>query len=133
MITAIKISDLIDQEFGGPILKKSHAKLRRPISKNKTMYFVFRSEQAVGRLSFLRKSNRRAIQSLLRRHKYLIRLQNLSIQQGQIQILLKIKTRKDTIKFLRVFTGLIARKLTGGEKIGRARRRITFGNHAHSR
>lgn len=106
----------IFQEFGGGRKKSSHPKKARPLSKSRSMHFVFRSSMAKGSYSFLHQVQRRKIHQILKRNKSLVKLENLKIENGQIQMILRSRRRGNTVRFLRVFTGLLARSILSAEK-----------------
>jgi len=124
----LNIPQMTFKEFGGPLLGKSHAKRRRSISLNRRMHFVFRSSQAVGNYSFLNKKNRRIILSVLRQHKFLVQIKHFSIGYQEVHLVCKARERIDLNKFLRVFSGLVARKILHAEKASPRLKKKKFWN-----
>ncbi len=110
------VPHFISHEFGGPLLKASHAKSHRPISQSKPMHFVLRTNMAKGSASFLNPRNRRKILAIIRKHKGLVRLQNVVLETGQLQLYLKSKSRQATLNYIRTVSGLVARQMLGAEK-----------------
>jgi len=113
-------------EFGGPLLGKSHAKIHRPISSSGPMHFVFHSQMAVGNASFMIKRNRKIVERVLKKHKKAIRLINLRIESRFIHLVFHSLSREGTIRFLRVFSGLVARSILSAEKSKSKLKKIRF-------
>ena len=82
------------------------------------MHFVFRSELARGKWSFLQKQNAVFIRTLLPRlaKRFQVTLYEMSTNSNHIHLLLRGKTREGIQKFLMVANGQIAQKVTGARK-----------------
>jgi len=109
----------IEREFGGSLLKKSHAKKPRPISIKNSMHLTLRSSKAKGKMSFLANRQRRLlIEQKIHEvaAKFGVRIYKLAIVGNHIHILLRATYRKGFISFLRSITGIIARIILGAER-----------------
>ena len=115
------LSDDLDvkREFGGALLKKSHAKKARPIALNKTMHLTLRSSKAKGDKSFRFNKNRiQRIDKVVKSqaHKFGVELFRFANVGNHIHMLVKASYRKGFISFLRAISGIIARIALGAEK-----------------
>ena len=104
--------------FGGALLKKSNAKEKRPISTKHAMHIVIRSNHARGKQNFLTKTNKAAIDRILKKQAKIrgIRLYRYENVGNHLHILLKTGHRKWLCGYLRAVTGLIARQVLGVER-----------------
>ncbi|MCC7404048.1 MAG: transposase [Bdellovibrionales bacterium] len=112
----------VKKEFGGALLKRSHAKNPRPISTKNAMHLTLRSSRAKGRHSFLANRARQVlIESKIREmaKKFGVSIYKLAIVGNHIHLLLRATSRRGFISFLRAITGIIARIVLGAER-GRA-------------
>ena len=120
---------LWDGGLGGNSLKsskKSHGgvtnlgkrKTARPFVRKKPIHLVVRSSKARGELSFLRPENAKMIQQVLDAQSYRHYVKILSwVNVGNhLHIKLKAYTHTGFKAFMRSFTALIARKITGAKK-----------------
>lgn len=105
-------------EFGGALLKKSHPKTARPISKQKTLHFVLSVRDPKWARNVMNYQNQRKMLRLLKNlaRRFEIKWQGCRFDHGHIQILCRTKSRKRLNSFLRSSTGLIARSITGAQK-----------------
>lgn len=113
----------VAKEFGGSLLKKSHAKKPRPISTKNSMHLTLRSSQAKGEKSFLASQKRRLlIDKKIREvaNKFGVSVYKIAIVGNHIHILLRATYRRGFVSFLRSITGVIARIVLGAER-GRAK------------
>jgi REP element-mobilizing transposase RayT len=115
--------DLGTKRFGG-LLLKGNPRNARPISLKKPVHLVLKSELAVGSKSFLRKPYASRIETSVRR---LSKLTNIRVFRfvnagDHIQLILQVQSRKAFNKFVRAFSGYVARVVLDAEK-GRARER----------
>lgn len=117
----------IHHEFGGSLLKNSHAKSKRNISTKHAMHVVLRSELAKGALSMIK--HRKAIDFIIKKQ---ARLSFVSVYQyanagNHIHLLIYLKSnshyfaRKCLNRFLRSISGLIARLVLGVQR-GKAKK-----------
>lgn len=107
------------KEFGGALLKKSHAKKARPISTKQAMHVTLRSSQARGEKSFLANRKRAAeinskVHSLAK--KYGIKIYRYANVGNHIHLLVRASYRRGFIAFLRSISGIIARIAMGVER-----------------
>lgn len=102
--------------FGGSLLKKSHAKIARPLSSKQALHIVLKSETAKGERSFLKKE--RLLQNLIlkqgRRHG--VKVYKVSNGGTNLQLLVRFTKRRGLQNFLRSICGLIARKTLQSER-----------------
>jgi len=113
----------IEKEFGGSLLKKSHAKNPRPISTKHSMHLTLRSSKARGEKSFLANRKRSTlIESKVRSHakKFGVQIYRYANVGNHIHLLVRATYRKGFISFLRAISGVIARIVLGAER-GRAK------------
>ncbi len=103
--------------FGGSLLKNSHAKSERVLDSKKPIHLVVRSTQAKGRKSFLYSGQK--IESTIRRHAKNkgVRIYEMANGGNHIHIIMRIpKQRSLYAAFVRGFTGELARMMTGAKK-----------------
>ena len=106
------------KEFGGALLKKSNAKVARPISTKHAMHIVLRSDRAKGAISMLAPKNSKKIQRILwtqARH-FGVRIYEYANVGNHLHLLLRAGHRDGFKNFLRSITGLIARLVLDAEK-----------------
>lgn len=112
--------DLGTKRFGG-LQIKGNPRNARPISLSKPVHLVLKSELAKGRYSFLRKANASRIEASARR---LAKLTNLRLFRfvnagDHLQLIVQMRSRKAFHKFVRAFSGFVARIVLDVER-GRA-------------
>lgn len=100
---------------------KKKRKVRRPLIPNAITHLVLKSSQATGPRSFYR--NRNLLNALLRdlSKKYFVEVKDFVNMGNHLHLKVRFKDVKRFQNFLRVFTGLLARKIT------RAHRGSVFG------
>lgn len=105
-------------EFGGSLLKKSHAKEKRPVSTKQPMHLVLRSSIAVRELSLRSNRVRKPIDRLIRAccQKFGIRLYEYANVGNHLHLLIKVGNRFTFAKFIRAVTGVIARLVLGAQR-----------------
>lgn len=109
----------IEKEFGGALLKKSHAKKARPIALKKTMHLTLRSSKARGEYSFRFDKNRiQKIEKVVRLQakKFGVEIFRYANVGNHLHLLVKASYRQGFISFLRSISGIIARIALGAEK-----------------
>jgi REP element-mobilizing transposase RayT len=109
----------VEKEFGGALLKKSHAKKARPIAIKKTMHLTMRSSHAKGDKSF--RADKIRIQKIhkvikTQAEKFGVEIYKYANVGNHIHLLLKARYRKGFISFLKAISGIIARIALGAEK-----------------
>lgn len=106
-------------EFGGALLKNSHAQKPRPISCKSPMHLTLRSSQAVGNKSLRRNLwTIRKIESIIRKQaaRFKVEIYKYANSGNHLHILVKAKQREGFISFLRAISGLIVRNILGAQK-----------------
>jgi|GEM_PF-2601639 len=106
--------------FGGVSLKKRR-KVARPLVEGAITHLVLKSNKAIGRQSFY--AHKKLVHQLLkeRAKKYLIEVMDYVNMGNHLHLKVRFKDRQRFANFLKVFTGLLARKITGshrGTKLG---------------
>ena len=106
--------------FGGSLLKNSHAKVARPLSSKQALHVVLRSDVAKGKLSLLK--HERVIKNTLNKmgKNHGVKIYRVANSGNHLHLLVRFTQRRGLQNFLRGSTGLIARKVLGRER-GRAR------------
>ncbi|MFZ4402906.1 MAG: transposase [Pseudobdellovibrionaceae bacterium] len=106
------------KEFGGSLLKKSNAKVARPISTKHAMHIVLRSDPAKGTYSMLAANRSKKIQRIIwtQARRCGVRIYEYANVGNHLHILLRLSRRDGFRNFLRSITGLIARLVLGAEK-----------------
>lgn len=102
-----KIYSLNRSAFGGSLLKRSHAKTKRPFNSKLSMHVVLKA-----RKSCLKHYNRKVekiIERQARRHR--IKIYNMQNVGNHIHLVLKTSAKIQLSNFLRATTGLISKKL----------------------
>lgn len=105
-------------EFGGSLLKNSHAKEKRPISTKQPMHLVLRSSMAVGALSLRSNRVRGPIERRIRSYcqKFGVRLYEFANVGNHLHLLIKLGNRFTFAKFIKAVTGVIARLVLGAQR-----------------
>jgi REP element-mobilizing transposase RayT len=105
---------------GGMSLKKRR-KIARPLLPGKITHVVFKSSKAKGDLSFYK--NKRLVASLLREKskKFFVEILDWVNMGNHLHLKVRFKDRRRMGQFLKSFSALVARKITG------ARRGVKFG------
>lgn len=106
-------------EFGGALLKKSHAKKARPIAIKKTMHLTLRSSKAKGDKSFRYDKNRiQKIDKVVRTQakKFGVEIYRYANVGNHLHMLVKASYRSGFISFLRSISGIIARIALSAER-----------------
>ncbi len=107
-------------EHGGEI-RAGLRKLERPFTARRPLHVVMRSNRARGLWSMRRTVAARTVRQLLRRysHRYDIRVYEFANAGNHLHLLVRARCRLGLQTFLRVFAGMVARRVTGADK-GRA-------------
>lgn len=97
---------------------KGKRKSTRPLSRKHAHHFIFKSNKATGRQSFLVYGNNRYIRFKLKSlsKKFGVRVYNVANAGNHLHIVLKPHSRELLVKFLKSFTGLIARHCMKAER-----------------
>jgi REP element-mobilizing transposase RayT len=106
------------KEFGGSLLKKSNAKVARPVSTKHAMHIVLRSDMAKGVYSMLGLKSSKKIQRIIwnQARRCGVRIYEYANVGNHLHLLLRASHRDGFRSFLRAITGLIARCVLGVEK-----------------
>lgn len=104
--------------FGGSLLKKSHAKTRRPISSKSPMHVVIRSSEARGQQSFRYGKNHAKINALVTRvcRKHGIRLYEYANVGNHLHLLIRVRKFFLWKAFIRELTGSLVMLVIGNAK-----------------
>src|SRR6187549_264026 len=96
--------------FGGSFLK-GNAREKRPFHKDMYTHLVMRSRLATGERSMLRKSNKQAIEDLVRKaaKQFYVKIERYVNVGSHLHIMIKAPTRQMQANFLRSISGLIVR------------------------
>jgi putative transposase len=105
------------KEFGGS-LTKGNPREARPVSTRQPMHLVMRSELANGERSFLRKSNAKRIEALVRKlaQEKGVKLYRFANSGNHLHFLVLPSSRKAFRGYIRAISGLIARISLGVER-----------------
>ena len=106
------------KQFGGSLLKNSHAKIKRPISTKRAMHVVLRSTLAKGEWSFLRTINAKRIDQILKTQalRHGVKLYRFANSGNHLHLLILPRSRDAFNSYMRSISGLIARLVTGSER-----------------
>lgn len=109
---------LAEKAFGGSLLKKSHAKSKRPVSTRLPMHVVLRSSKARGRRSMLAPAHARKVNAIVRgdARKFGVRVLEFANVGNHMHLLVRAGNRWAFLYFLRSISGRIAMELTGARK-----------------
>lgn len=102
--------------FGGSLLKKSHAKGKRPFSKKLAVHLVLRSSQATGSRSLLRQERRVSGVLLHEASVRGIKLHGAANAGNHLHLLVQAPSREQLSAFLRAISGRIAMLSSGARK-----------------
>jgi REP element-mobilizing transposase RayT len=104
-------------EHGGS-LSVGKRKGRRPFSAKRPIHLVLRASGAVGERSFLRRSHSQYISLLLKTLSSLcgVTIYQLAVNGNHLHMVIRARDRRGFQKFLRVFAGKVAQKVTGSQK-----------------
>jgi REP element-mobilizing transposase RayT len=111
----IKLSEIKARSFGGVSLKKRR-KVKRPLLPGKVHHVVFKSSKAKGRMSFY--AHKLTVRGLLdqKAKKFSVHIQDFVNMGNHLHLKVKFKDRKRFQQFLKSFTALLAREITGARK-----------------
>jgi len=102
--------------FGGSLLKKSHAKTKRPFSRKLAIHVVLRSTKAVGGQSLLRQG-RRVDEALFEEaSRQSVKIHAAANAGNHLHLLVQAPSREHLSAFLRAVSGRIAMIATGARK-----------------
>ena len=105
-------------DFGGSLLKNSHAKGRRPFSPKKPMHIVMRSSLARGQFSMRHPKHIQRIKEIIKTHSHAsgVRVYRFANSGNHLHLLVLTRSMHALRRFLRAVTGLIARYILKTEK-----------------
>jgi len=105
------------REFGGSLLKNSHAKVKRPIACRRPMHVVLRSSRSRGTRSLLSPKRAGRIQGILhiQAERFQVKLMKIANAGNHLHLVVKAKTIEGFKGFLRAVTGAIAKFCRGLE------------------
>ena len=104
----------IETQYGGSF-SKGKAKIARPFNSKKPLHTVLKLNPSY---SFYKKENKKIARGLVNKYakRSALKLYQTSFNSSHIHLLAKAETQKNFQNFLRVVSGVIARKITGCEK-----------------
>lgn len=102
--------------FGGSLLKKSHAKGKRPFSKKLAVHLVLRSSSATGSRSLLRHERRVSDVLLSEASAKGVKLHGAANAGKHLHLLVQAPSRAQLSAFLRAIAGRIAMISSGARK-----------------
>lgn len=100
---------------GGVSLKKRR-KIKRPLAPNVPTHLVLKSRKARGELSFIK--NKKIVEDLLKQksRKFFVEVLDFVNMGNHLHLKVRFKDPKKFQQFLKSFTALLARKITGAKK-----------------
>jgi REP element-mobilizing transposase RayT len=101
--------------FGGSKLKKRR-KIARPLIPGAIHHVVLKSSKAVGPLSFYKNKNLTTALLKERSKKYFIEIIQWVNMGNHLHLKVRFKSRQNFQNFLRTFTAILARKITGAHR-----------------
>ncbi|MFN8847135.1 MAG: hypothetical protein ACK5W9_09815 [Bdellovibrionales bacterium] len=115
LIPTETLRSLKSRTFGGSSLKKRR-KVARPLQVGKIHHVVFKSSKAQGKLSFY--THKKIVSSLLKEKskKFFIEVLDFINMGNHLHLKMRFKDRKRFQQFLKSFSALLARKITGAKK-----------------
>lgn len=110
-----KLSEIKARSFGGTSLKKRR-KVRRPLLTGNVHHVVFKSSKAKGRLSFY--AHKPLVKRLLeeKSRRFFVQIQDFVNMGNHLHLKVKFKDAKRFQQFLKSFSALLAREITGAKK-----------------
>ncbi len=120
LIPKESLNILKSRTFGGSSLKKRR-KVARPLKEGFVHHVVFKSSKAQGKLSFYTHKN--LVHSLLKQksQKFFVHIVDFVNMGNHLHLKVRFQDRKRFQQFLKSFSALLARKITG------AKRGVKFG------
>jgi len=105
------------REFGGGLLKNSHAKVKRPIACRRPMHVVLRSSRSRGARSLLSPRRAGRIQGILhiQAERFRVKLMKIANAGNHLHLVVKAQTVEGFKGFLRAVAGAIAKFCRGLE------------------
>lgn len=116
----------LTKQFGGTLLKSSHAKTARPLSLKKAMHVVLSSESAQGEWAFEKSKNKRIIETVLKSQarKYGISLREIVCSGESLHVLIRLRKRRSFAPFIRAVSGMLALMITGAGKTRKLKKKF---------
>jgi REP element-mobilizing transposase RayT len=110
-----KLSEIKARSFGGVSLKKRR-KVKRPLLPGKVHHVVFKSTKAKGKMSFY--AHKLTVRKLLdmKAKKFFVQIQDFVNMGNHLHLKVKFKDPKRFQQFLKSFSSLLAREITGAKK-----------------
>jgi REP element-mobilizing transposase RayT len=101
--------------FGGSKLKKRR-KIARPLIPGAIHHVVLKSSKAVGKFSFYQNKNITTALLRDRSKKYFVEIIQWVNMGNHLHLKVRFKSRQNFQNFLRTFTAILARKITGAHR-----------------
>ncbi|WP_158320218.1 hypothetical protein [Bdellovibrio bacteriovorus] len=114
------------KQFGGKLLRNSHAKTARPLSLKKTMHVVLSSESARGEWAFEKSKNKKIIETVLKSQarKYGISLNEIACAGESLHVRIRLRKRRTFAPFIRAVSGMLALMITGAGKTRKLKKKF---------
>jgi REP element-mobilizing transposase RayT len=115
LIPAETLKTLKSRTFGGSSLKKRR-KVARPLKEGLIHHVVFKSSKAQGPLSFY--THKHLVHSLLKQKtkKFFVEVLDFVNMGNHLHLKMRFQDKKRFQQFLKSFSALVARKITGAKK-----------------
>lgn len=110
----IPLKTLPGLAFGGDLLKKSHAKTKRPFSPRAAVHVVMRARSPYSLLKKMRRQKIASIVEGLGKHHH-VHIHRFANAGNHLHFLVECRERKGFIAFLRAVSGAIARFIKATE------------------
>jgi len=109
------LSSIKARSFGGVSLKKRR-KVARPLREGLIHHVVFKSQKAYGKLSFY--THKQLVSSLLkeRSRRHFVEVLDWVNMGNHLHLKVRFRDRKRFQNFLRTFSAILARKITGAHR-----------------
>lgn len=114
------------KQFGGALLKNSHAKTARPLSLKRAMHVVLSSESARGDWAFEKNKNKKIIETVLKTQgrKYGISIREIACAEENLHVLIRLRKRRSFAPFIRAVSGMLALMITGAGKTRKLKKKF---------
>lgn len=101
-------------DFGGSLLKGKR-KSRRPLSTNRPIHLVLKSDNAKGRFAFNPSDQKLKMLAVRMAQKFGVKLYASALNWSHIHLVIRVKNREQYNSFIRAVAGAMVLKLKGGK------------------